>query len=199
MDKIVYHGSPNGNIESLKAHESTHQRMCIYATDNKALALLFMSHGNRDLDTRKGIVDGKIELVERREGVLESLYNKEGYLYELDGTTFDHYDYLWQPEVISFESEIKPLNVTYHPNILDALEEEEKKGNIIIYRYPNRPDDMPLDNSDLIEKYVNFEKQGLTGSVSTLLRVYPEFSSYVEELGYSIEDGTFKEPRGKVL
>lgn len=199
MNKIVYHGSSNGNIESLKAHESTHQKKCIYATDNKALALLFMSHGNRDLDTRKGIVDGKIELVERREGVLENLYNKDGYLYELDGTTFNHYDYLWAPEVISFESEIKPLNITYCPNILDALEEEEKKGNIIIYRYPNRPDGMPLDNSDLIKKYVNFEKQGLTGSISSLLRVYPEFSSYIEELGYNIGNETQKETTGKVL
>lgn len=182
MDKIVYHGSPDGNIEFLMSRKSTHQKKCIYATDNKVVALLFMGKGNGDLDIRISSVNGKPELVERRTGVLEKLYNKEGYLYELDGTTFDHYDYLWSLEVISFEEKIRPINKIYYPNILDALLEEEKLGNIIIYRYPNRPLSMPLDNSDLIEKYIYFENQGLTESISKLLSIYPEFASRVEEL-----------------
>lgn len=182
MDKVVYHGSSVGNIEILEAHKSTHQKKCIYATDNKAVAFLFMGRGNGDLDKRISNVNGKPELVERRQGVLEKLYNKEGYLYELDGTTFDHYDYLWSLEVISFEQELKPINKIYYPNILDAILQEEKNGNIIIYRYPDRPKDMPVDNSDLIEEYISLEKQGLTGSISQLLNIYPEFSSKVEEL-----------------
>jgi len=179
--KIVYHGSPNGNMELLTAHKSTHKN-CIYATDNKAVALLFMGKGNGDLDTRLSSIEGSPELVERRPGILEQLYNKEGYLYELDGSTFDHYDYLWSLEMISFEKEIKPINKIYYPNILDAIIEEEKKGNIKIYRYPKRPKDIPLDNSDLIEKYISFEKQGLTGAVTDLLNIYPEFKKRVEEL-----------------
>lgn len=185
MNKIVYHGSPNGNIELLTAHRSTHQKNCIYATDNKVVAFLFMGKGNRDLDTRISSIDGKPELVERRPGILEKLYNKEGYLYELDGTTFDHYDFLWSLEVISFSKEIKPINKIHFPNILDAIIEEEKQGNIVIYKYPNRPKGMPLDNSDLIEKYISFENKGLTGSVSELLSIYPEFSNRIEELGHS--------------
>lgn len=188
MNKIVYHGSSNGNIEVLRAHKSTHQKECIYATDNKVVALLFMEKGNGDLDTRISNVNGKPELVERRSGVLERLYNREGYLYELDGTTFKHYDYLWSLEVISFEKEIKPLKKIYYPNVLDAIMDEEKKKNIIIYRYPNRPHDMPLDNSDLIEKYISFEEQGMKGAVTDLLRVYPEFLSEVEKLGYCVKN-----------
>lgn len=46
---------------------------------------------------------------------------------------------------------------------------------------------MSLDNSDLIEKYVSFENQALTGSISNLLSVYPEFSSRVQELRYVIK------------
>lgn len=187
MNKIVYHGSPNGNIKLLKANKSTHQKNCIYATDSKVVAFLFMGKGNGDLDIRLSSVDGKPELVERRPGVLEQLYNKEGYLYELDGLTFNHYDYLWSLEVISFENEIKPRNKTYYQNILNAIIEEEKEGNIIIYRYPNRPKNVPLDNSDLIEKYISFENKGLTGAVSDLLSIYPEFQGRVEELGYSIK------------
>lgn len=185
MNKIVYHGSPNGNIESITSYRSTHQKPCIYGSNNKVVALLFMGKGNGDLDTRISSLNGMPELVERRPGILEKLYNKEGYLYELDGTTFKHYNYLWSLEVISFESEIIPMNKIYYKNILDAIIEEEKEGNIVIYRYPNRPKNMPLDNSDLIEKYISFEKQGLIGAISNLLSIYPEFSSRVEELGYS--------------
>lgn len=184
MNKVVYHGSPNGSVEVLRSHKSTHQKECIYATDNKVVALLFMAKGNGDLDTRISNVNGQPELVERRSGVLERLYNRDGYLYELDGTTFEHYDYLWSLEVISFEKEIKPLRKIYYPNILDAIMDEEKKKNIIIYRYPDRPLDMPLDNSDLIERYISFEEQGIKGAVADLLRVYPEFLSDVENFEY---------------
>lgn len=182
MEKVVYHGSPKGDIEKLTAHKSTHQKNCIYATDNKVIAFLFMGKGNGDLDTRIGTSNGNLELVERRPGVLESMYNKEGYLYELDGSTFDHYDYLWSQEVISFEEEIIPLNKTYYASILDELNKAEQEELITIYRYPNRPDSMPLDNSDLIEKYISFEEQGLKGSVSRLLSIYPEFTDQVEKI-----------------
>ena len=88
---------------------------------------------------------------------------------------------MWSLEVISFEKEIKPIKKTYYPNILKALENEEKKGNLIMYRYPNRPKDMPIDNSDLIEKYIKFEEKGLKGSIDRLLEVYPEFENKIKD------------------
>lgn len=182
--KIVYHGSPGGDIEELTPRVSTHQKKCIYATDQKVVALLFMGKGNGDLDTRISSVDGKLELVERREGVLKSLYNKSGYLYELDGSTFSHYDYLWSREVVSFEPRIKPIRKIYYENILMEIEKEEKLGNIILYRYPVRPKDIPLDNSDLIDKYICFEKEGLRGAIKDLLRIYPELALKVHERLY---------------
>lgn len=180
MQKKVYHGSPSGNIEKFIPQKSTHQKECIYATDNKVVAMLYMGIWN-DLDFRVSNQNGTPELVERREGLLKSLYDKPGYLYELDGESFSHYDYLWSLEVISFVKELKPLNKIYYSNILEAIEEEEKEGNIVIFRYPNRPKDMPLDNSDLIDKFVKFEKKGLNGAVGDLLKVYPEFASRVEK------------------
>lgn len=179
MEKIVYHGSPDGNITVLTPHKSTHKKECIYATNDLCVALLYMGKGNGDLDTKVSTRDGHLELVERREGVLESLYDKEGYLYELDGSSFSHYDYLWSKEVISFANKIKPLNKIYYPNILSAILEEEQKGNITIYRYPNRPENVPLDNSDLIDKYINYEKNGLTGAINEMLDIYPEFEEII--------------------
>lgn len=181
MNKIVYHGSPNGNIEIIKAQLGTHQKKCIYATDNKIIAMLFMNRGMGDLDTIKEYDDGLPILIERRQGVLEKIYNTSGYIYELDGNSFNHYDYLWEPEVISFESAIKPIKKTYYDNILMTLNEEAKSGNLKIYKYPNRPNNIPLDNSDLIDKYINFELNGIKGAVNTLLTIYPEFESIVTE------------------
>lgn len=178
--EVVYHGSENGNLEKIEANISTHQKNCIYAAENPVVAMTFMAKWS-DLDIMFGTIDGELVLVERRPGILNSIYNKDGYIYSLDGSTFSHYDYLWSKEVISFESSLIPLSKTYHKNILSSLEQEEAKGNIKIFRYPNRPKNIPLDNSDLIDKYINFERLGLTGAIKDLLSVYPEFTEIVEE------------------
>lgn len=94
MEKIVYHGSHDGNIEMIKSHVGTHQKQCIYATDNMVIAMLFMNRGMGDLDTIKIYDNGLPILIERREGVLERIYNTSGYIYELDGSSFKHYNYL---------------------------------------------------------------------------------------------------------
>ena len=174
MSKVVYHGSPKGDIEIFKPNVSTHQINCIYATDNKTIALLYMSRSNGDLDTDIEIKDGKIILVERRAGVLDNIYNKGGYLYELDGESFNHYDFLWDAEVISYEENLKPIRKTYYDNILKEIEKAELSGEIIIYRYPNRPKEIPLDNSDLIDKYISFYKMGNKGIIDKFLMLYPE-------------------------
>lgn len=183
MKEIVYHGSQNGDIKELTARMSTHQKLCIYATSYQVVALINSApKGHRDLDIIVSSVDGMIELVERRPGVFKNLFDNKGYIYELDGETFSHYDYLWSKEVISFEKAIKPLNKITIDNILVELEKEEKQGNIKIFRYPNRPENIPLDNSDLIEKYIKYEESGLTGAISELIAVYPEFKERVSKI-----------------
>lgn len=182
MDKIVYHGSSNGNIEELVPHKSTHRENCIYATDERAVALLFMSKGKGDLDHLISSENDQLIYVERREGIIkEQLEGVSGYLYELDGSTFDHYDFLWNKEVISYESSIKPLSKTFIPDIYAEILKEEEKGNIKIYHYPDRPSYIPLDNSDLVDKYIKYERFGNRGNIDKLLKIYPEFASLVEE------------------
>jgi len=178
MEGKVYHGSPHEGITELKRNVSTHGKLCVYATDNEAVALEFMGRGNGDLDTVKALDNGKAVLVERRPGILKKLYDKSGYLYEIDGKDFEHYDYLWNAEVISFQDE-KVEKCIKIDNILEALNEKEKENRIKIYRYPDRPKEVPLDNSDLIEKYERFEKSGITGSLDSLLKIYPEFADRI--------------------
>lgn len=181
MIEKVYYGSLKEDMSILKAHLSIYGKECIYATDNMAVAMMFMGKGNGDLDTVKIYDRGMPILVERRPGVLEKLYNKSGYVYELPSDTFKHYDYLWIPEVVSFEKEIVPIKKEYHENILKSLEELSNDGLLQIYKYPNRPDYIPLDNSDLIEKYIKLKNQGIVGALSLFLRIYPEFKEEVSE------------------
>lgn len=182
MEGIVYHGSPCGDLKELTRKVSTHQKACVYATKNAVIALLFMGKGMGDLDTVISYSsNGEVTLVERRPGVLEKLYLKSGYLYELDGANFEHYDYLWEPEVISFSDE-PVLRCTKIDNILQQLLLMQEQGKLNIFRYPDRPSFIPLDNSDLIEKYVGFSKMGHSNAISDLLRVYPEFQDRVEEI-----------------
>lgn len=189
MESIVYHGSRNGSIDLIKAHVSTHGKECIYATENKTVAMLFMGEGKGDLDTVLAVDDGKIVLVERRAGVLDDNYKHEGYIYELPGFSFRHYDYLWQPEVISFEKSIKPIRKTYYENVLEALENEEREGNLTIYHYPNRPSSIPFDNSDLIDKYIMFYNNGNSHAIDSLLECYPEFREEVQSRVNDVTDG----------
>lgn len=182
MDKnnIVYHGSPVGNLKEIFSSQSTHMKKCIYASKSKVVAFLFMGKGNGDLDIAIFSQNGQLCIVERRKGVLKNLYDKSGYLYVLNGETFNHYDYLWSKEVISFEEKLIPICVVDIENILEELFLEEKLGNIKIYKYPSRPENIPLDNSDLINKYINYEKKGLKGSITKLLELYPEFENKID-------------------
>ncbi len=66
---IVYHGSMEDNIEILTPQIGTHQKKCVYATRNKCVALLFANRGNKDLDTIIKTINGKLIVVERREGL----------------------------------------------------------------------------------------------------------------------------------
>lgn len=178
MKGIVYHGSIEDNIKILMPKIGTHRKKCVYATRNKCVALLFACRGNGDLDTMIGTINKELMVVERREGVLKELYDYKGYIYELDDKTFSHYNYLWSKELISFEP-VKVKNKIEVPNILKKLEEEEVKKHIKIYRYPDRPASIPLDNSDLISKYKKFEEKGLKGAIDKLLSIYPEFEDKV--------------------
>ena len=177
MSEIVYHGSPNGDIEILKPRKSTHLKDYVYATDSYVVALLYAikCHGDLDFDIR--IVDNKLVLTERREGAYDK-YRNPGYIYTLSSANFMHLEGLWGKEVVS-EQEEKVLSCEYLPDISKKLEECEARGDITIYRYPKKPDYIPEDNSDLVDKYIGFEKKGIRGSIDRLLQVYPHLREQV--------------------
>lgn len=181
MNKYVYHGTSVGGIKVLKPNTSTHLKSYVYATANKVVALLFMSHDNGDLDvliSGCGTIEEPCILIERWNGAFKKRYNKSGYLYTLNSKNFKKEIGLWGPEVVSGNEE-KVLKEEYIPCIYDELRKYSETGEIKLFKYPDRPFYVPIDNSDLIERYSNYEKNGIHGALKDVLNVYPEFEDIV--------------------
>lgn len=177
MENLVYHGSPYSGLKELKIKKGSHNLECVYATSNPAVPIIFMGKGRGDLDISISVdEEGQVVLTERREGVFEEIYKgKSGYLYTLSGENFKHYDFLWPPEVISMQNELV-LSEEKIDDIYERLLECVKKGQLQLNFYPNRPKEMPLDNRDLIPKYIRYFKAGKQEALEELLSVYPEFA-----------------------
>ena len=177
MEKYVYHGSSKGNIEALKPAISTHMKGYVYATSSPIIALIFAVESLGDLDHDLRIVDGKVILTERRKGAFDK-YKNGGYLYTLDGNHFKSQEGLWEGEVVS-ENEENILSCEHIPNILDKFDEYVKSGNMIIYRYPDKPEFIPLDDSDLVDKYIGYKEMGHENAIDNLLAFFPHLKEQV--------------------
>ena len=69
----------------------------------------------------------------------------------------------------------------YIENIYDELIKLDKEGLIKLYLYPNRPDYVPIDNSDLIPKVLRWYKKGF--NINNFYNIYPELKDkYIKEL-----------------
>lgn len=85
---------------------------------------------------------------------------------------------MWDGEVVSSQKE-KIESCKFISNVFDKMLEYESIGKMKIYRYPDKPDYIPTDDSDLVDKYINFEKMGHKGSLDMLLMYYPHLKDKV--------------------
>ncbi len=173
--KYVYHGSSISNLKIIKPNKSTHMKKYVYATPSKAIATIFLSNKGNDLYyylAGDGI-NSKVVLVERKEGMFKEIFNRGVYIYKLDATNFKSGLTSWSAEVVS-DKEEKVISKKYIKNVYNELLKLHKKGLIKLYLYPNRPSNIPLDNSDLIPKVISWYKKGINIELFKLL--YPELT-----------------------
>ncbi len=181
--KYVYHGSKIQGLKKLNKRSSTHRQEWVYATPSKVAAIIFISNGGNDLVyslSGKGTNESPIVLVERKQGMFDKVFDLPGSLYTLKGDNFQSGKTGWWAEVISeYEEEI--INEEYIDNVLLKLNELAIQGKLQLYKYPNRPDFIPLDNSDLIPKIINWNKRGFENSIKEFLQLYPELANKLYE------------------
>lgn len=181
--EYVYHGSKISGLKKLRKRSSTHQKEWVYATSSKAVATIFINNGGGDLTYKlrgTGTKESPIVLIERKEGMFDKIFNLSGSLYTLKKDNFKEGQTGWSPEVVSeFDEEV--LHEEHIENVLEKLNELANNGEIELYRYPNRPDSVPLDNSDLIPKIIKYKSKGITDMVDKFLKIYPELADKFEE------------------
>ncbi|HOP65675.1 MAG TPA: hypothetical protein PLX66_01430 [Bacilli bacterium] len=174
----VYHGSKTSGLKKVEKRVGTHRQEWVYATLSKALSILFINKGEGDLSyviraTDK--LDDPIILVERKPDTFKEIFNLAGSLYTLSAANFTQNKTKWIAEVISsFDEDV--ITEEYIPNVWQRLKELESLGKLQIYLYPNRPDVIPLDNSDLIPKVIAWDKNGIKTAIPKFLDMYPELT-----------------------
>ncbi len=148
----VYHGSNISGLKFIEPRKSTHQKKWVYAAKNKCVAALFLNKGSGDLTTKikgSGTKKDPIIFVERLPGIFDKILNVSGFIYTLKGSSFEEGKTSWPAEVVS-DKKTKVISEEKIDNLYDKLKEFEQEGLIKIYNYPNRPKDIPIDNTDLI-------------------------------------------------
>ena len=145
----LYHGSSVSGLKKLEPRKSTHGTY-VYATRYEELAVLFMRKCGDDLTYTlyRDNQDGPWKLIERVPNAFKAMYSNESSLYTVPDTTFKDI-HTGFSELVS-TSEVETLSETRISNVYDKVKELESSGKVEIYRFPNRPNVIPEDDSDLV-------------------------------------------------
>lgn len=150
---ILYHGSSQKGITRLEPHKSTHG-CYVYATPYKELAIIFSSKCGDDYTYalyRYKKTDPWI-LVERIPEAFNAMFNNSASIYTLSDETFKEI-HTGFPEMVS-KVGVNVCNEEHLDSVYAAIKNMANEGKIKLYAYPEKPNDMPMDSSDLIDKLI---------------------------------------------
>ena len=181
--RYVYHGSTQHGLKIIKKNISTHGKLWVYATLSKAISTIFISNKGSDLYyylSGEGTKEKPVILVERKKDMFKDIFNVSGSLYTLSGKNFISGKTGWSAELVS-EYDEKVIHEEYINNVFEKLKELNSKGELKAYLYPDRPNYIPKDNSDLIPKVIRWQKNGI--NVDQFFKLYPELKEqYLKQL-----------------
>lgn len=156
---IVYHGSKEKGLKRLEPRKSTHGTY-VYATPEKVLALHFSKRCDDDLVYDIGHFstdeNGPWELVENVPGAFDKMYYNSSSIYSFSDATFKDI-HTGFTEVVS-EVGVDVINEEECSNVWEGILEAERDGQVMIYRYPNKPDGFKKDGSDILDKWRKYKK-----------------------------------------
>ncbi len=157
----LYHGSSKKGITRLEPHNSTHGNY-VYATPYKELAIIFSKKCGDDCTYAlyRNSDDEPWQLVERIPEAFNTMFHNSASIYTLDDATFQDI-HTGFAEVVS-EVGVNIESEEFIENVYDKIKKLADEGKIQLYIYPNRPERIPLDNSDLIEKQIKHNQRNNT-------------------------------------
>lgn len=157
---LVYHGSKEHGLKRLEPHKSTHG-VFVYATPEKVLALHFSGRCGDDLVYDIGHFDsdrtGPWQLVELVPLAFDKMYSNSSSIYSFSDETFKDIHTGFR-EVVS-EVGVDVIDEEYCENVYDGIIKAEQEGLVKLYRYPNKPNGMKKDGSDILDKWRFYRKE----------------------------------------
>lgn len=153
----LYHGSQSSGIKRLEPHKSTHGNY-IYATKYKELAIIFSKKAGDNLTYSlfRNSCDEPWQLVERIPSGLDLMFKNSASIYTVDDRTFKDIKTGFS-ELVS-EVAVDVLEEEKIKNVYEKVKDLENKGLIKIYYYPDKPKNIPSDDSDLLyREFKRFE------------------------------------------
>ena len=103
--------------------------------------------------------------------MFKEIFDMSGSLYTLNAKNFVSGKTGWSAEVVS-EFDEPVLNEEQIDNVLKEIIQLASKKELVLYFYPDRPKNIPLDNSDLIPKVIKWKKRGV--NIDKFFALYPE-------------------------
>ena len=136
MNKTLYHVSSVAGITELVPRKGTHDKAYVYATENKALSLLFGSYKSMgDFDGMYGVRNGVPYFFEAYPGAFKRCYEGcECYIYEVDSKGFKEGMTSFSAEVVN-ENPVKVKNCTKVDDLYGKLMEMAKSGELQLVEY----------------------------------------------------------------
>ncbi len=159
--KKVYHASKQQGLKVITPRVSTHGRPWVYATKDPVMAACFLGELGGDFTCAVGRdpETGKPFICERFEGAFELRYGGvRGSIYVLPGDTFLEGQTGWEEEVVSPEP-VVPVKEIRVADALAHLLQLAEEDRLIIKRYPEKIADISVDDSDLVERAVQWTRQ----------------------------------------
>ena len=147
---IYYHGSVLPDLKVLHTNKNATHGNYGYATSSKVVATIFASRCGDDLVVSIfGDGKGNYSLVERIPHAFNYMYTTSGSIYTVDSSYYKDLKTGFN-EVLTTE-DVPVIGEEKIDNMMDEINRLASEGKITLYKYPNRPNSIPTDDSDLLE------------------------------------------------
>ena len=145
----VYHSSIRQGLSLIEPRVGTHAQAWVYAARDLVIASIFLSQ-HHDFILASGLTGDMPYICERFVGAFDrAKANVNASIYVLPGSSFQANRTSFDAQLVSEIAVIPMLEIPIEHAKTHLLEFRDA-GQLKIYSYPDRPNDYPSDDSDLI-------------------------------------------------
>lgn len=176
----LYHASPVQGLTEIVPHVGTHGQRWVYATDDLAVAAVFLGRLGGDFTCASGVYQGTPYLCERFAGAFERRYGSiRGSIYVVPGENFRAGQTSYSKDFVCPEA-MEPLDEIGVDNAGDYLLHLAAEGRMLVKFYPERFC-IAEDDADLVEKAVLMYRQSGAGVLEQVRDFHPRLLGRVAE------------------